>query len=470
MESLIERRFISVFLCIFAMTIFSFGQILIPGYTPDDFLTGNSYLPAALYFSQGRFTEGVLIHALNMSHLTMFNVGFGFSLMVLLLYAFLIAYLLKLCVPGTFDIRLVGAAGLYIAASPFMATLLNYRQVEFDLAVGLSFLCLGIYFHQKYMSGDRWGIDIPVASALFCFSLGCYQVIIVIIFLYVSFLVVRRKYEGEVIGLPYLVKAYSAPFCAVVLYMVLFAATKNIAGVNNWDQRGSLLGLSGIGTRLHDIYDVTKFSFDINTIHISAKILISMYLLFLAGMAQARNRQVTVMVFLASLASYVVVLLPISVLSSWDPTPRTLLGVYFVIGFWVLWTAGTAGIFVRGTALFLGLLSVHSMMESNSFLIDQIKENRWDMNVAWSLIKDIRVFEKNQQPSSLSVVVHPSYYGRSSFRVGWSIKGLLYEAGHVEWPISDPTPDMRAQCDGSVHFPVAGYLHRQKDNGILACL
>lgn len=138
------------FLCIFGVTLLSYGQIFLPGYTPDDFLSGSAQLPPALYFAQGRFVEAILVGILNTSHLSMFGVGFGFSGLVLLLYAGLIVVLLQNCVPARFDRRLVLAAGMSVAASPLVATLLSYRQTAFNLAACLLLLLYGIRCYQDF--------------------------------------------------------------------------------------------------------------------------------------------------------------------------------------------------------------------------------------------------------------------------------------------------------------------------------
>lgn len=470
MQKITEKPFIILFVAVLSASLFSFGQVLLPGYTPDDFLTGSTFLPTAFFLNQGRFTEGLIVHFMNSLHLSMFNVGFGFECLALVLYAFLITYILDTCTPQTFNRWLLAAAGAYIASSPFMATLLNYREATFNTAFGFAFIALGLYFHEKYMNAKSDFINTFLSSLCFTLALGCYQIFVILIFVYAAFLVVKENYEGTRLSAAFVRKIFAAPFCSVMLYVLLFAATKHLAGENDWDQRGALLHLSGLSQRLHDIYDVTKFILDLNTQHLSAKICLTIVLAGLSVLAFFKRSLSTGLTFLAALASYALVLLPLSILEHWEPTPRTLLGSYFIVALWIVWISGISGMLSRVLAGLMLVFSLHSMMVSNDFLTTQLKENRWDMNVAWSLITDVKAFNQNQPPASLSVVPNPTAYARSTLLVPWSIKGLLHETGNIDWPVNAPTPAQEAQCHTSPHFPVPGYLHHLSENAVLACM
>lgn len=470
MQKITEKPFIILFVAVLSASLFSFGQVLLPGYTPDDFLTGSTFLPTAFFFNQGRFTEGLIVHFMNSLHLSMFNVGFGFECLALVLYAFLITYILDTCTPPTFNRWFLAAAGAYIASSPFMATLLNYREATFNTAFGFAFIALGLYFHEKYMNAKSDFINIFLSSLCFTLALGCYQIFVILIFVYAAFLVVKENYEGTRLSAAFCGKIFAAPFCSIVLYMLFFAVTKHLAGENDWDQRGALLHLSGLPQRLHNISDVTKFILDLNTHHISAKICLTVILAALSLLAFFKRSLSTSLTFLAALALYALVLLPLSILEHWEPTPRTLLGSYFIVALWMVWIGGISGAFTRILTGIMLVFSLHSMMVSNDFLTTQFKENRWDMNIAWSLITDVKAFNQNQPVVSLSVVLSSSIYARSTFLAPWSIKGLLYETGNIEWPVTPPTPAQKTQCHTSPHFPVPGYLHHLSENAVLACM
>ncbi|MFT9063686.1 MAG: hypothetical protein ABF430_07755 [Acetobacter persici] len=470
MQRITENPFILLFLAIFSVSIFSFGQALLPGYTPDDFLTGSTFLPTAFFLNQGRFTEGLIVLCMNSLHLTMFNVGFGFECLALVLYAFLITYILDSCTPKTFNRWLLAAAGAYVASSPFMATLLNYREATFNTAFGFAFIAGGFYFHGNIRYESRDFLNIALSSLCFTLALGCYQIFVILIFVYASFLVIKETYEGTCFSLSLVAKIFAAPVFSLVLYMVLFAATRHLAGTNDWDQRGTLLHFSSIPQRLHDIYDVTKFILDLNTHLISAKICFTIVLVSLSILAFFKRSFPTGLTFLAALALYALILLPLSILEHWEPTPRTLLGSYFIISLWVVWICGISGCLTRVLTGIMLAFSLHSMMVSNDFLANQLKENRWDMNVAWSLVRDVQIFTQNQPPASLSVVSNPASYGRSTFLVPWSIKGLLHETANIDWPVNTPTSGEAAQCHNSPRFPAPGYLHHLSENGVLACM
>ncbi|MFT9015298.1 MAG: glucosyltransferase domain-containing protein [Acetobacter sp.] len=465
-----EKPFIVLFLIVFSSSLLSFGQVLLPGYTPDDFLTGRTFLPTAFFLNQGRFTEGFIVHCMNSLHLSMFNVGFGFECLALLLYSFLITYILYSCTPQTFNRWLLASAGTYIGSSPFMVTLLNYREAAFNTGFGFAFIVCGIYYHEKYMSRQTNSVTILFSAIFSALALGCYQIFIIFVFVYPAFLLIKENYEGTRLSFAFVAKAFAAPLGSVVLYVILFAATKHLAGENDWDQRGALLHFSGIPQRLHDIYDITKFILALNLQYASVKICFAVVLVGLSMLAFLKRGMSVSLIFLAVLALYALVLLPLSILERWEPTPRTLLGIHFIIALWVVWICGISDAFNRVLAGVMFAFSLHSMMICNDFLTKQLKQNRWDMSVAWSLIKDVKILTQNQPPASLSVVPDLATYSGSTFLVPWSIKGLLYEAGNVEWSISTPTLAQETQCHSSVRFPVPGYLHHLSDNAILACM
>lgn len=451
------------FLCIFGVTLLSYGQIFLPGYTPDDFLSGSAQLPPALYFAQGRFVEAILVSILNTSHLSMFGVGFGFSGLVLLLYAGLIVVLLQNCVPARFDRRLVLAAGMSVAASPLVATLLSYRQTAFNLAACLLLLLYGIRCYQDFLrQPEVWGRAIP-AVVCFAFSLGCYQIFISVIVLYFGCLSLCAVFENRRIPLGNLV----VPLASVALYCVIFALTRNIAGENHWDDRRALLPLSAFGQRALEIRaslaNVAGARHGLGLLALVALVPVGVQ----CAVSFRVYPKLTVLTVAVAACLCAVILFPAVGLTRWEPTPRMFLGCSFVVAFGVVWLCGLSGLFTRAGMVGLALFS---MMVSNMFLTEQIKENRWDMAMATTLVVDVRTALGGRAPSTLFVVTDPVAHGHSSFRVGWSIPGILHEAANADWTVGQPTADMQQTCRTSPAFPLKGYLHILPNGGVLACL
>nr|WP_281375058.1 hypothetical protein [Gluconacetobacter johannae] len=422
--------------------------------------------PPSLYFSQGRFVEASIVSLLNQIHLTMFDIGFGFSGIVLVLYSALIVFLLKACVPEQFDRGLVAAAGLFIAASPLMATLLSYRQTAFNLAACLLLLLYGMSLYQAHLKKGRDVACAAASAVCFALSLGCYQVFISVIVLYFAYLSLTAVHDGRRVPCGNLV----VPALSVVLYGIIFAMTKNIAGENHWDQRGALLSPADFARRGHDIAHALSGLQGLMHGHPSYAVLLLLPVLALSLAACRAHPGLTVLAVMASAVLCAVILFPVVGLSIWQPTARMFLGAYFAIGFAAIWLFGMAGLFVRGATALLVALSLVSMMFSNMFLTEQIKKNRWDMNVAALVTRDIRVALENRNPSVVYVSVDPATHAHSSFKVGWSIQGIFHETANIDWDIRDPAPGMAADCRLSPKFPVGGYLHTLQGHAVLVCL
>lgn len=432
----------------FLLFVLCSGRAIFSAYTPDDYLVNVEKLPLAFFLQQGRFVQGTISAIFNYLNLSLTSSGFAFEILFFASVSISTScFLYYLSDKNNSVITLILASAL-IVTHPIFSTLADYHQTVANYTV--AFLCLSgfFYFSQTFFKTHKYKYLI-YASFSIALTCGAYQPCLPVAAIWCLFYAFLNNTKYNIRN----IFIYLSPIvCGMFVYIFLYAITKNAAGSNNWDSRVGMIPFTEINQRLQDISlfipSVLWKEWWIIPASFTCLLSLIVIITIAEGLAFSTKRYLLISSLL--ILSFIAIITPISIVKTWDPTHRALLGYSFFYGLVLIFIYRQNIIqkLIYGLSI---IAIIYSIIISNAFLSQMNHNNVQDQWVSSNIAVDIL---KHIDKQKIIIINHDTIK-----TVDWSYKGLLYTyTGHIFNIQSATQQDINA-CKNSPKWPKDGYLH-----------
>jgi len=454
MRKFLNKKVIILILISFFIILLGNGKTLYTAYTPDDYMLSETQVPLAFYLQQGRFIQGLLVFYLNYLDYPVTYTGFLFSLLFFLSFAISIIIGCYLVSPNrTYKYLLFPI--LLISSSTFISTLSVYHMTVVNYTAGL--LLLSLFFISFYKYFYLNDIKFYVLSVLSIALIpGSYQPILPIAIFWSFSFFIRKK------NILRYIRSFSSIVLGVLLYLLIFKLTKDLAGENNWDPRSGYLEINNLLNRFFDVVLFLKH-LTIKEWWIIPKELNVLYLiLFIMPLFFLSNKD-KILYFLYYIFSLLIIILPVALLKDWEPTHRALFSVSFLGGFLILNANIYHYIYKRLLLFFVIIITLLSLVSSNVFLSSLERENSRNEFISSMVAIDLN---RVSDISNKNIVIYNKYNTLSM--PDWAVKGLFFFSSGYRFNIIGYNDNHSFTCEVQNKFPNHNYI-MVKDDDVFIC-
>ncbi|EUK18144.1 glucosyltransferase domain-containing protein [Commensalibacter papalotli (ex Servin-Garciduenas et al. 2014)] len=442
----------------FLLFFLSCGRALFSAYTPDDYLVNVEKLPLAFFLQQGRFVQGTISVIFNRLNLSLTSSGFAFEILFFASVSLSVSCFLYYLSNKNHSIFSLLFASALIVTHPIFSTLADYHQTVANYTV--AFLCLSsfFYFSKTFFESKQYKYLIFASIAL-TLTCGAYQPCLSVATIWCLFYAFVQNINYNIRKI-YIF--FSPIICGILLYIIVYAITKNAAGLNNWDSRVGMIPISQINHRLHDImFFIPSILWkDWWIIPASFTSLLSLIVIITITNGLILSFKKYLLISVLFVISLIIVIAPISIVRTWDPTHRSLLGYSFCYGL-VLIFIYRQGISQKIIYALSIIAITYAIIISNSFLTQVEHSNNQDQWVSSHIAVDILKHTTGQK----IIIVNKNTINS----VDWSYKGLFYTYTGKIFDIKAAEQQDINFCKNSPKWPKDGYLHITNDQ-LTLCL
>lgn len=432
----------------FLLFVLCSGRALFSAYTPDDYLVNVEKLPLAFFLQQGRFVQGTISYIFNHLNLSLTSSGFAFEILFFASVSLSTSCFLYYLSDKQNSILSLLFASALIVTHPIFSTLADYHQTVTNYTA--AFLCLsGFFYFSKTLFETlkyRYLIYASIALALTC---GAYQPCLPVAVIWCLFyaFIKNKNYSFQKILFSFL-----PIICGTLFYIGLYALTKNIAGTNDWDTRVGIISITEIHHRLQDIQSFIPSILwkEWWIIPSSFTRLLSLIALITIIYGLCFSFKNYLLIALLIMCSLIIVIAPVSIIKTWDPTHRALLGFAFCYGLVLIFLCQQH--IIQKIIYGLSIIAIaYAIIISNAFLNQVEHSNIHDQWVSTNLAVDILKYSNGQK---IVIVNHDTIKASD-----WSHKGLFYTYTDHIFDIQPAQPQDITLCKNSPKWPKDGYLH-----------
>lgn len=432
----------------FLLFVLCSGRAIFSAYTPDDYLVNVEKLPLAFFLQQGRFVQGTISAIFNHLNLSLTSSGFAFEILFFASVSISTScFLYYLSNKNNPIITLILASAL-IVTHPIFSTLADYHQTVTNYTV--AFLCLSgfFYFSQTFFKTHKYKY-LTYASISIALTCGAYQPCLPVAAIWCLFYAFLNNTKYNISNI---FNCLLPVICGFVLYILLYAITKNAAGSNNWDSRVGMVPLTEIHHRLQDValFIPSVLWKEWWIIPASFTCLLSLIVIITITEGLVFSTKKYLLISSLLILSLIAIIIPISIVKTWDPTHRSLLGYSFFYGLVLIFIYRQN--IIQKVIYGLSIVAIiYSIIISNAFLSQVNQSNIQDQWVSSNIAVDIL---KHIDKQKIIIVNHNTIK-----TVNWSYKGLFYTyTGHI-FNMQPATQQDINLCENNPKWPKDGYLH-----------
>lgn len=461
-------------------------QSISPGYALDDYhLTLSSAMDLnTQLLGQGRYSFALLNSAI--AHAGLQQTDFA-VLGFFVLASFSALFYLRALQPKLTHPKTAFFLGALLASFPYLTEYTTFRQSH--LPLGIVFLCcwfaLG-YYQRLRASGWNWSSAIYGLVAAE-FALGMNQLalpLLVSAALFNEICLLPNERHTRFGKTPQSIAILLATVIALTaIYAILFFCTTHLFVVTADNSRATLLGLSQIQNRAHELVNLLTSLYlsrdSMTSFMAKAGVALSMAALIIFSLFR-KGKDAALLSIIFLLLCTAIAVAPIAIGKTWWPVPRTLIAIPFA------WT-GALAILLPGTLpawawrLLHGswLWSIFFFVGLNhSTLMDQQRVNRWDMAKAQAIVNAAGMKYPEQHGKltlSSASWAYPAAPGAavgdmnmSALSVDWAVDALFEEATGQTLDVSiDKNIDYA--CASKPKFPAEQSIFLMSDK-VAICL
>jgi len=422
--SSINKIVISSLLCFFVMLLGCSRSLFIV-YMPDDFLLASQNMPMSFYLNQGRFVQAIITGFFNYTHINIVSSSPIFTPLFFVSTSIAASLTVTKLLPKDSGLIATCLLSSVVVSHPVFSMMAVYHLAV--VCFSLCMLCvIGfiITFDNFVEKCDfKSGFYSSIFIVLIC---GNYQPAFVVAMIFS--LVKLYKQDINLISLSNFKRSLPIIF-GVVIYALLFKVTKNIAGENTWDSRAGLV--TDIHGRLSDIASLLPNFFYSNwwVIPKQYSLLLTTSVLLFLFTHIFKFKRLRLSSLAVPIIMLLVIILPISLLKAWDPTPRALFSVsfFYVAVIIVFYNEGLrkTKIIILSMSLLMGLLS------SNNYLYLTEMSQKQDKILILNAYNAIKKSEQNNKRLTL--------VNDGAISVDfWAVNGLFYFLTNERLNITPP--------------------------------
>lgn len=482
-----QGRSATLFCAALLVLFASKGAAFLPGYGLDDYAVLVSTRDPLFTVSQGRFTQSLIQVIQNTLGLKAPETAWPALVMLLLAMALAICYGIEFATRRQGSLGPLVAAASLMAAYPYFSEYLAFREAILPQAVSIALLAYVLVTLALSDDNPAWLSGWRRASRILAlvFLAGCQQTAYIVVVFFVfgrivsdSFPATSTKslrdalYRSRTAVVDLLISAFVYVGVALLLRFALGAAL---------DERGTLISLGGIGTRVQEVYQLlhTLLASDEPLVPRPLK-LATLAIIAWASVQASLTAGRFVMLALAFWGLMVLAsILLVTVSSVWWPVPRAIYALGFAHGLVLVILAARISKFTSVATVAIGLLAVGFAFKSNQVIAEQQRLNRWDMWVASTLAQDL-IRRDIRTDASISLVGaswrHPvglrttqGDLNTSALPVSWAVTGLFREATGQQWTVSS-RPSSSFDCSKHGYWPDPKGIIQLSANQIIVCM
>lgn len=431
------RRDLIVFLFSLFVAFLGSYKAISSVYMPDDFLLASSRMPISFYLNQGRFVQAIVTWWLNNTNVNIISTSSIFTPLFIILTALMSSlFVINIASKKMSILSSCLISGL-ICCHPVYSMMSVYHLSTIMFSISTAFFCLYMIVFELYIAKRELKLFLLLAGIVI-FICGTYQPFFISVLIYSVLSAINNKeFKVNLKGFSYLTPSLSG----VLIYAVIFKITKSIAGVNNWDDRGSLV--DNIPHRIIEVFNFYPslfykswwlISWQFNLFLSMAIIVSILFFVF-----KDRPYRIPLRAFvLASL--FILPILPISILRDFDTSPRSMVSISISYAASILlFTSFDLGR-VRKSIIFIAICL--GLISSNSYLYTMERQqvsDKFIINSISSKLVDIDTKGKEILFSNNGRIELPF----------WAINGAFYFYTGNNYNITQAGVGEEKECSGS---------------------
>jgi len=463
------------------------GQAFLPGYAFDDFVASDAHVPVRHFLSQGRFSSAAIFWVLKAINTPAALVYWPALLLLFPVLAASITLGIAYVVGKQGRLYTLALAVGLASSYPYLTEYFTFRMVALPLLTGFGGLL--VFLACASLQDFRDGPPQPMRTSLVLYgalgllvATGSFQHIFLLACIFCIGAVVATRWGEDGRGWRATFALNKASLLMLLMtavsYALIFSLIKLLVAVGG-DSRAEVLGFSAIYTRFIEFGALARKILFGSEPLVSAiakatvAIIIGAYLV----LAVRRHPMQTLATVLAALILVVVAVAFVLLGKTWWPVPRAI----FPLGFSLAVVVALLGRYVAPPTWLrvLGLASIGLLcLHSSAILSDQLRLNRWDMNKAALISRDI-LAHPEFSPSRSVVLVGGSWRHEISLRTtdgdlnasvfiaDWGVGGLFREATGLAWSRLGAATEHHA-CDHQ-KWPQQGAI-KLSGEAIVVCL
>ncbi|EHD14208.1 hypothetical protein CIN_01400 [Commensalibacter intestini A911] len=439
------------FITCFIISILCYGRTFFSAYTPDDYLYNVQKIPLAFFLQQGRFIQGAISFIFNQLNISLTSSGFAFEVLFFASFSICTTYFVYyLTNKNNFLISFILSTAIIIS-NPIFSTMAAYHGTVIDYTFSFLFLTFFFYYSKQFLEFSSIK-DLIIASVSLTLVCGSYQSCVPIAIIWSIFytLIHYKNYSKY-----NLCRLYLPIIIGITLYAILYASTKNAAGLNNWDPRVGLITLQGFLDRIHTV--ITSFALDALTKNqiILKKIglLIAINITIFAISYRKQSLIRSLLFLLAVFASIIITLLPISIIKIWAPTARSIIGMAFCYGIAFLYVCNNTVIKIINYTFATSII-IFSIIISNAFLYKLHLKNEQDRWLSSNIT--IALLQINDEDKKEVTIVDNHQRLKSA---DWAFRGIFYTYTGNLFNFVPANQNDHNQCIKSSIWPQKDSIH-----------
>lgn len=418
-------------------------------YMPDDYLLFSERMPMSFYLSQGRFIQALINGFYNISEINIITGSILFTPLFFLTTSLVASTFVTKLTQNNCSCLIVVLLSASVVTHPVYAMMAVYHLATVCFSVCM--LCVYFFMvlsHERYKS-KRYKIANIILIIMIC---GNYQpAIIICLFFTIGYSLVRHN---NIVNKETIYN-YLVIIIGVVGYAIITAITKHYIN-NNWDTR--LEPVDDIKLRIKEIFDFIPSFFYKDWWIIPKYLGLSYTIMLLSFLLPNLNKPKKILKNLLLLILLLILTIsPISVIKTWDTTPRSLFSISFLyISFCIVLNSDS---FLKIKIICISIAILIGSLCSGKYLFQVKMESMKDQAIIYNIYDKL---------SSMDIKGKEIYiFNNDAISVApWAINGLykFYTNDDVNFIIRDNI------SNGDTCPENKKFHYKYNDNKIVFCL
>ena len=445
-----------IILYIFTLIVVFLGtsKSIFSVYMPDDYLLASTQMPISFYLNQGRFIQAITTMWFNHSNINVISASSIFTPVFIMLVAGAASIFVYLLADRKVSLLFGCLLSAVIACHPAFSMMAVYHMSTMLFSISAACFCAYMIYFDKYSVDSSLSL-LAVTTLLVVVMCGTYQPFFVAIIIFTaSYILIKGNFTLSIKN----IMKVAPVVVGLILYMIIFKITKNLAGHNDWDNRAGLL--TNIPERIHEVINFLPSLFFrdwwLITWQFSAMLSICMLAAFITFIFSQKRTGIVLRIILSGFV-FAITILPIAILKDWDPSSRAMFSVSF--SYAVVMIVFFNEKIIKTKCVVMGLAVLLGLISSNHYLYTVEMDQKGDEAMVQTVYGMLST--TNLEGKEVSIV------NNQSIKVAqWALNGIFYFNTGKNFNIVGPSEvDVQKCASQDVKPSLVQY-----DNKVVICL